>query len=185
MTLKITIEANSPIKYEADYPDNPINCPLTINELNASLIKKRSKSTGPDGIPFSFLQNLSQSALNILLKIFNHIWINNSFPKQWRKSHIIPIAKPGKSPFDIINYRPISLLNTMSKTLESIINTRLTWHLETNNLLSPHQFGFRKNRSPIDPLTTIHTNICDALEKKSLTHGIFRHRKSLRHSMET
>lgn len=55
----------------------------------------------------------------------------------------------------------------MSKTLESIINTRLICHLETNKLLSPHQFGFRRNRSTIDPLTTIHTNICDALEKKN------------------
>jgi retron-type reverse transcriptase len=55
----------------------------------------------------------------------------------------------------------------MSKTLESMINSRLTWHLKTLNLLSPHQFGFRKNRSTSDPLTIIHTNICKTLEKKN------------------
>ena len=167
VTLKTTIEANSPIKFEADNPDDPINSPISIIELNTSLKNKRSKSTGPDGIPFSFLQNLSLSSLNILLKIFNIIWINNIFPKQWRTSHIIPIPKPGKCLFEINNYRPISLINTMSKTLESIINTRLSWHLEVHNLLSPHQFGFRKNRSTIDPLTKIHTDICEALEKKN------------------
>lgn len=44
-------------------------------------------------------------------------------------------------------------------------NTRLIWYLETQNLLSLYQFGFRTNRSTIDPLTTIHTNICcDSLE---------------------
>jgi len=56
----------------------------------------------------------------------------------------------------------------MSKTLESIINTRLTWHLKSYNLLSPNQFGFHENRSTINPLITIHTSICDALEKKHL-----------------
>jgi len=167
VTLKTTVEVNSPINFEADDPDNPINSPLTIIELYTSLKKKTSKSTGPDGIPFSFLQNLSLSSLNILLKIFNTIWINCIFPKQWRTSHIIPISKPGKCPFEINNYRPISLLNTMSKTLESMINSRLTWHLETLNLISSHQFGFRKNRSTSDPLTIIHTNICKALEKKN------------------
>lgn len=48
-----------------------------------------------------------------------------------------------------------------------MINSRLTWHLETLNLLSPHQFGFRKNRSTSDPLTIIHTSICKELEKKN------------------
>ena len=52
----------------------------------------------------------------------------------------------------------------MSKTLENIINTRLIWHLEYYNLLSPHQFDFYKNRSTLDLLTTIHTNICDAFK---------------------
>jgi hypothetical protein len=186
VTFKTSAEANSLINFEADDPDNPINSPLTIIELYTSLKKKTTKSTGPDGIPFSFLQNLSLSSLNILLKIFNTIWINCIFPKQWRTSHIIPIPKPGKCPFEINNYRPISLLNTMSKTLEGMINSRLTWHLETLNLLSPHQFGFRKNRSTSDPLTIIHTSICKELEKKKPPiNGIPRHRKSLRHGMGT
>jgi len=110
---------------------------------------------GPRRNIFFFSSNQSQSSLNILLKIFNNIWINNTFPKQWRTSHKIPILKPGKSSLEINNYRQISLLNTMIKTLESIINTRLTWHLETHNLLSPNQFGFYKNRSTKKPLINL------------------------------
>lgn len=67
----------------------------------------------------------------------------------------------------------------MSKTIESIINTRLTWHLEIRNFLSPHKFGFRKNRSAIDPLIKIHTDICEALEKKKFINGVSRYRESL------
>lgn len=49
----------------------------------------------------------------------------------------------------------------MSKIFENMVYTRLIWFLETQILLSPHQFGFRANRSTIDPLTTINTNICE------------------------
>jgi hypothetical protein len=75
VTLKTTVEANSSINFEADYPDNPINSSLMIIDLCTSQKKKKktSKSTDPDKIPFLFLKNLSQSSLNILLKIFNNI----------------------------------------------------------------------------------------------------------------
>lgn len=55
--LKTSVEANSPVKFAVDNLDNIINCPFSIIELNTSLENKRSKSTGPGGIHFSFLQN--------------------------------------------------------------------------------------------------------------------------------
>lgn len=79
-----------------------------------------------------------------------------------------PYSKTQLCPFEINNYRLISLINTMSKTLKSKKYTGLIWPLQTYNLLFQHQFGFRKNRSTIDPLTTIHTNICDGLNKNHL-----------------
>ena len=45
------------------------------------------------------------------------------------------------------NYRPISLCSVACKLMESIINSHLLLHLESNNLLSANQFGFRKNKS--------------------------------------
>ena len=42
------------------------------------------------------------------------------------------------------NYRPISLLTSMSKVIEIIMFKRLEMHLETNDILAVEQFGFRK-----------------------------------------
>ena len=46
---------------------------------------------------------------------------------------IIPIPKPGKDPAEPNNYRPIALTSCLYKTLERMINKRLTWFLESNN----------------------------------------------------
>lgn len=65
--LKTKIKANSPVKFEVNNLHNIINSPFSIIKLNTSLKNKRSKSTGPDGINFSFLQNLFQSSLLTLM----------------------------------------------------------------------------------------------------------------------
>ena len=48
---------------------------------------------------------------------------------------------------EIDNYRPISILPTLSKILEKIVYKQLMAHLERHNLLFEYQFGFRPNRS--------------------------------------
>ena len=45
------------------------------------------------------------------------------------------------------NYRPISLTSIVSKLFEQIVNSNIMKHLETNNILSDHQYGFRHSRS--------------------------------------
>lgn len=115
-----------------------LNSPITLNEYYNALKSCKSKSPGPDDIPFIFIHNFPLNATLYLLEIFNLIWKNNSLPSSWRHSIIIPISKPGKNKFKPEGYRPISLLNTMGKLLEKIINHRLTWYLEKINFLSAH-----------------------------------------------
>jgi hypothetical protein len=45
------------------------------------------------------------------------------------------------------NYRQISLLTTFSKVLEKVKHNRLSHYLQTNNILLPEQFSFRKGIS--------------------------------------
>ena len=68
------------------------------------------------------------------------------FPDSLKITKIIPIYKKGE-PTDLSNYKPISLLPTISKIFECIIHIQLQEYLNRNNLLAEQQYGFRPNHS--------------------------------------
>ena len=65
---------------------------------------------------------------------------------------VIPIFN-NKSPEQYTNYRPISLLPSMSKILEKIVHKRLYNFLDMPNLLYNNQYGFRPKHSTIQAIT--------------------------------
>ena len=67
---------------------------------------------------------------------------------------------------DIQNYRPISLLSSLSKIFERVILNRLVSFLEQNSLIIPTQFGFRHNRSTIHSILDIITESYQNIEDK-------------------
>ncbi|KAL4112023.1 hypothetical protein QTP88_015872 [Uroleucon formosanum] len=157
-----------------------INSMITMDEISYTLKKCKSLSPGPDGIPFIFIQYFGPKSQNLLLKIYNTIWYNGSFPSTWKKGIVIPINKPGKSRFSTEGYRPITLLNTMCKVLEKIVNFRLNWFLEKINYLTPNQNGFRKNRSTYDNLTKIKDEADQAIRnKQTLAYSVWTYQKHM------
>ena len=157
------------IKYddiESSTHSNHLNLDITMKELKDSIHNSKNTSAGPDDIPNIFIKNLPESAIEYLLKLFNSIWLNKIFPTQWGEATVIPILKPNKNSLLKESYRPIALTCCLCKLLEKIINKRLMWYLETENILSPHQHGFRKHHSTSDNITTITKYICDAFVNK-------------------
>lgn len=75
-----------------------------------------------------------------MLKIFNKIFNEGSWPITWKNGTIIPIPKQEKK-FKSEGYRSITLLNIICKILEKIINHRLTWLVEKYKFLSKQQSG--------------------------------------------
>ena len=83
------------------------------------------------------------------------IWYTSICPKQWKEAILTPILKPGKEPSNPLSYRHIALTSTFCKLMERMVNTRLLWYLENNNLLTHHQSGFRKGRSTKDHILNL------------------------------
>ena len=61
--------------------------------------------------------------------------------------------KPNSDASDPLNYRPISLIETLCKVFERIINNRLIMYCEHHNLFNEFQFGFRHSQSTQQVIT--------------------------------
>ena len=119
------------------------------------------------------LKHLPDSAKSFLLKIFNKIWETGILPPSWKIAIVVPVKKPNKDPYHPASYRPISLTSCVCKLFEKIVNTRLMWHLERYGLLSSVQFGFRKDRSTLDPLLRLSSHIQHGFSNRCQTIGVF------------
>ena len=146
---------------------------FNITELKDAIAVSTDTATGPDDIHYQMLKHLPETALDTLLHIFNGIWTTGVFPESWRLATIIPIPKPGKDHAEPTNYRPIALTSCLCKTLERMINKRLVWYLESNNLITKLQSGFRTVRSTNDNLFRLEIFIRDAFIKREHVVAVF------------
>ncbi|GFW75431.1 probable RNA-directed DNA polymerase from transposon X-element [Trichonephila clavipes] len=149
------------------------NSPLTLCELCAALHRSGSTAAGPDGLHYIMLRHMSESSILSLLSLFNRIWETQVFPTQWCHAHVLPFPKLGKDPTSANNYCPIALTSCLSKLMECIVSARLMLHLESHNLISPLQSGFRKSRSTTDNLLRLETSIREAFVKKQYNISVF------------
>ena len=60
-------------------------------------------------------------------------------------------------------YRPISLTSVLSVVFESILNRKIWKHLNSSNLISDRQYGFRKKRSTGDLLSLLSDSLSSTL----------------------
>ena len=103
-------------------------------------------SSGHDGISNKLLKLIQDKVSKPLTLIINQMLTTGIFPDAFKKSKIVPIFKKGDSSL-LTNYRPISILPTISKIFERVIYNQTYEYFNTNNLLAEEQYGFRTNHS--------------------------------------
>ena len=146
---------------------NSFCSPSPFAELSTAICKlSSSTASGPDQIAYPLLKHLPEPAQLLLLSPFNRSWSSHTFPSCWKPSTINPIHKPGKPTSFLSSFCPISLTSCISKLFERLILSHLTFHFESNHLLSTWQAGFRPGRSSLDQILTLYQSIWDRFQKK-------------------
>lgn len=133
---------------------------------------KSTTSTGWDGIPSIIFKKGAENLARPICHICNLCFLTGTFPKLLKRSVITPVHKSGDKG-SVTNYRPISLLPTLAKIVEKAINIRLVNYLESNNLLSPNQFGFREKMSTTDAIEKVIKHIVENLDSKKKCLAIY------------
>ncbi|CAF0948508.1 unnamed protein product [Brachionus calyciflorus] len=151
-------------------PSIRYNQHITREEITKALKDiKPTQSFGLSKISFKTIKNLPNSALDILSNIYNASFNLGFIPNEWKIAKIKILPKKNCDPNLESSYRPISLLNTISRLLEKIINNRLYNWAEKRKLINPEQSGFRKNHSTQDNIFKIIENTKNGFQKKEHT----------------
>jgi ribonuclease HI len=129
-----------------EYPP-AIECPdITDSEIDKAIRRAApNKAPGSDSIPNNILHQTLDLVLPHLNAIFNACVRLGYCPTHFRKSITVVLRKQGKDDYtQPKSYRPIALLNTLGKALESIIANRLTYLADIHHLLPARHAGGRK-----------------------------------------
>ena len=129
-------------------PNNYLTKPVTNRYDIILTIKdfKNNKAPGESGIIKILLIQLPNSAIDRLKDIVNLSISMGYFSIVFKNRIIILITKPGKDKKNLINYRPMTLLEIPGKIIERIINKRLHRFCERENIFHKEQYGFRAGK---------------------------------------
>ena len=102
-----------------------------------------SKATGFDMIPSKLLKPAAPLISYHLRDIFNQCISSNIFPDGAKPADVVPLFKKGDN-LTIKNYRPVSILPSMSKILERIIHEQLKTFLQEvlDHRISAYRAGY-------------------------------------------
>ncbi|GIX77322.1 uncharacterized protein CDAR_276531 [Caerostris darwini] len=121
------------------------------------------------GISGELVKELFYANPNWFRELLNTLLLSGQFPEVWERARIALIPKENRDLTRPQDYRPICILSCWGKVLNKVITERLSFYLETRNLLNSLQFGFMKRRSTIDALQSIKDFIQLAHNRNHLT----------------
>ena len=165
-----TLVQNTLQDFQSTAHITPIDMLTTPKEVN-NIIRKTNnkKAPGEDKINNRILKELPRKAKMQLFYILNACLKLQYFPTQWKNGIVLPFIKPSKDPKFASNYRPISLLPTMSKVLEKLILIRLQKFQKANNSIIDEQYGFRASHSTHLQLANITNKITQNFNLNKVT----------------
>ncbi len=152
---------------------------LTTRNLVSPLYKKKEfmnyihadldvhKTTGLDGVSAKLLRLASPVITRSITKILNTSINTRHFPTKWKMGCVTPIHKAGNKS-ECNNFRPITILCTLSKPLERHVHDSFYKFLQNNGLLYIAQSGFRALHSCETALTKIIDKWTSNMEKELL-----------------
>jgi hypothetical protein len=132
-----------PSNYLQSKPD------FSSNNIKQFILSRSDTSPGVDGITYSLFKFLikrtNSKILDLLSSIFNFCYQHSVLPEKWKEgiTHLIP---KDQTFYNLNNWRPITLLNTMYKTYTLILNQALQITLTSSNIIPNEQCGFLPNK---------------------------------------
>ena len=131
--------------------------PLAADEVSRALARSSpSSAPEPDAIPNSVWKRVHRVTPHLIHDLLDPFVVYRSHPLTLKRAAGIVLDKPVKPSYHSpSSFRVIVLLQTFSKILERIMNSRLSCVVWATGLLDPHQCGSLASLSASDAVTTL------------------------------
>ena len=158
-----------PDDYRSDMDDDHDLVADVDSDTLIKIVKflKRGKAPGPDNIHNEVLR------LGTTTSLFHHLaWLFTSsiqigyIPTAWKLATLRMLLKPDKLPSLTTSYRPISLISSIMKLFERVIEQRLRSYLEDIGFINKYQSGFRQNKSTDDHLFRLSQSVMESFNRR-------------------
>ncbi|MFZ2539700.1 MAG: reverse transcriptase family protein [Oscillospiraceae bacterium] len=174
LAKKIPVSNNKlPVFQNPDCADSMFMSPTDHIEVKDIIcnLKDTGCSNNYD-LPVKIIKECNNELSKILAYINNESISDGIFPDQLKIARVTPIFKAGDKNC-ITNYRPKSVLPVISKISEKIIYKRLLNYLNSHNILSKNQFGFRPGVSTSMALLKLIDDLSRVMDEGEYAVGIF------------
>ena len=158
-----------PDDYRSDMDDDH---DLVADVGSDTLIKivkflKRGKAPGPDNIHNEVLRlGTTTSLFHHLARLFTTSIQIGYIPTAWKLATLRMLLKPDKLPSLTTSYRSISLMSSIMKLFERVIEQRLRSYIEDIGFINKYQSGFRRNKSTDDHLFRLSQSVMESFIRR-------------------
>ncbi len=134
---------------------------------------KPKKSCGYDNLNSMIFKTFNSELVEPISSILNISLCSGVVPNCMKLAKVIPIYKEKGDNQDFSNYRPISLLPTLSKIMEKVMYKRLYDYLQVNDILYNNQYGFRNSHSTTQAISEFSANVLKSFDQRKFTLSVF------------
>ena len=155
-------------------PSRAFHIPLlNVHEVGRLITGLKSKkSMGPDDIPARLLKHALSYIVESLTYIYNLCIQKSVFPKMFKTAKVAPFPN-NTDRSDPNNFRHISLLSVLSKSLEGHIHNHLSKFMENHSLFHHLQSGFRSQHSCHTALSALCDMWLSAIDRSEIVGVVF------------
>ena len=140
-------------------------CPVTKKEIEAVIMKAPSKSCELDPVPMSLIKRCVNVFSPFITSLVNKSFAEAIFPDSLKIAYIRPLLKKAGLDEEVLrNYRPISNLKFLGKTLERVVCARIHKHASEHDLSDAFQSAYKPNHGVETALLRVHNDIMCAFD---------------------
>jgi len=160
-----------------DYMGNPSPSsffirPASVAEVVNLINKLPNKTSNIYSVPTFIWKFCNDLISPIICTLFNSSINAGIFPECLKIARVVPVFKAGNK-LSVNNYRPISVLPTLSKIFEKLMFNRLSTFVNNNNIINSNQFGFRLNSCTSDAVLEFLDHTFNSLSNNQALLSVF------------